>query len=59
MSAEPVPVEPAASEGPAPLEVRGLVKRYGDHTAVDGVGFAIAAGETYGLLGPNGAGKTS
>ncbi|HEX7521878.1 MAG TPA: ABC transporter ATP-binding protein [Acidimicrobiia bacterium] len=41
------------------LVCTGLVKRYGDHTAVDGVGFAIAAGETYGLLGPNGAGKTT
>jgi ABC-type Na+ transport system ATPase subunit NatA len=41
------------------LVCTGLVKRYGEHTAVDGVGFAIAAGETYGLLGPNGAGKTT
>jgi ABC-2 type transport system ATP-binding protein len=41
------------------LVCTGLVKRYGDHAAVDGVGFAIAAGETYGLLGPNGAGKTT
>ncbi|HEX8803668.1 MAG TPA: ABC transporter ATP-binding protein [Acidimicrobiales bacterium] len=41
------------------LACRGLVKRYGHRTAVDGVGFAIARGETYGLLGPNGAGKTT
>jgi ABC-2 type transport system ATP-binding protein len=41
------------------LVCTGLVKRYGEHIAVDGVGFAIAAGETYGLLGPNGAGKTT
>ncbi len=41
------------------LECRGLIKRYGDRTVVDDVGFAIAAGETYGLLGPNGAGKTT
>ncbi|MBW6468262.1 MAG: ABC transporter ATP-binding protein [Coriobacteriia bacterium] len=34
-------------------------KRFGELTAVDGVGFEIAAGETYGLLGPNGAGKTT
>jgi lipooligosaccharide transport system ATP-binding protein len=37
----------------------GLVKRFGDNTAVDGVDFEIAAGETFGLLGPNGAGKTT
>ncbi|PNI09738.1 export ABC transporter ATP-binding protein [Arthrobacter sp. AFG7.2] len=41
------------------LGVKGLVKRYGDHTVVDGVSFHIEAGETYGLLGPNGAGKTT
>ena len=41
------------------LDVSGLVRRYGDLTAVDGVSFHIRAGETYGLLGPNGAGKTT
>jgi ABC-2 type transport system ATP-binding protein len=43
----------------AVLRCDGLVRRFGDLTAVDGVSFAIAPGETYGLLGPNGAGKTT
>ncbi|MCU0299797.1 MAG: ATP-binding cassette domain-containing protein [Candidatus Nanopelagicales bacterium] len=41
------------------LEVKDLVRRFGDQTAVDRVNFRIDAGETYGLLGPNGAGKTT
>ncbi|HYQ69777.1 ABC transporter ATP-binding protein [Actinophytocola sp.] len=41
------------------IEVDGLVKRYGDHTAVDGVSFAVEQGEIFGILGPNGAGKTT
>ncbi len=49
----------AEPEGPAPLEVRGLVKRYGDLTAVAGVDVTVDAGDVYGYLGPNGAGKTT
>jgi len=41
------------------IEVRGLVKSYGDFTAVAGIDLAIEAGEIFALLGPNGAGKTT
>ncbi|MDQ1403942.1 MAG: linearmycin/streptolysin transport system ATP-binding protein [Actinomycetota bacterium] len=43
----------------AVLVCTDLHKRFGNRTAVDGVGFEIAGGECYGLLGPNGAGKTT
>ena len=43
----------------APIEARGLVKRYGDITAVDHVDLTVGAGDVYGYLGPNGAGKTT
>jgi ABC-2 type transport system ATP-binding protein len=42
-----------------PIEARGLVKRYGDLTAVDDVDLTVGPGEVYGYLGPNGAGKTT
>ena len=41
------------------VEVSGLVKAFGETTAVDGVDLAVAPGMVYGLLGPNGAGKTT
>ncbi|HEX4011154.1 MAG TPA: ATP-binding cassette domain-containing protein [Solirubrobacteraceae bacterium] len=44
---------------PPPLEVRGLVKCYGELTAVGGVDLTVQTGDVYGYLGPNGAGKTT
>src|SRR3974390_1143673 len=41
------------------IEVEKLCKRFGDVVAVDGVGFEVGRGETFGLLGPKGAGKTT
>lgn len=41
------------------VQASGLVKRFGELTAVSDVSFAIEQGEVYGLLGPNGAGKTT
>jgi len=41
------------------IEVHGLVKRYGDVTAVNGLDLVMKRGECFGLLGPNGAGKTT
>jgi ABC-2 type transport system ATP-binding protein len=42
-----------------PISARGLVKVYGDVTAVDRVDLTVEAGDVYGYLGPNGAGKTT
>jgi ABC-2 type transport system ATP-binding protein len=42
-----------------PIRARGLVKRYGRITAVDGVDLTVSRGDVYGYLGPNGAGKTT
>jgi ABC-2 type transport system ATP-binding protein len=43
----------------AAISIRGLVKRYGDRAAVDGLDLDIRRGEIFALLGPNGAGKTT
>src|SRR4051812_18091377 len=44
---------------PLAIEAAGLVKRFGDVRAVDGVDLAVRRGAVYGVLGPNGAGKTT
>jgi ABC-2 type transport system ATP-binding protein len=50
----------AASAAPEiAVRCRGLVKRYGDVVAVDGLDLEVRRGECFGLLGPNGAGKTT
>ena len=41
------------------IEVKDLVKRYGNHLAVDHLSFAVEPGKIYGFLGPNGAGKST
>ena len=58
MLAEP----PASGDGrttPPLIRARGLTKRFGTFTAVDGIDFDVEPGEAFGFLGPNGAGKTS
>lgn len=44
---------------PHAIEVRGLVKKYGNKAAVAGVDLTVEQGEIFALLGPNGAGKTT
>jgi ABC-type multidrug transport system ATPase subunit len=46
------------SSAPA-VEVQGLVRRFGDDAAVQGVSFDVAPGELYGVIGPDGSGKTT
>ncbi len=41
------------------IEIRNLVKRYGDHLAVDHLNLTLEMGKVYGFLGPNGAGKST
>ena len=50
---------PLPATGRPAINCTGLVKRYGDLTAVDGLDLTVRRGECFGLLGPNGAGKTT
>ncbi|HLM04518.1 MAG TPA: ABC transporter ATP-binding protein [Blastococcus sp.] len=54
-----VPSAGDALDTSAAISIRGLVKRYGDFVAVDGLDLDIRRGEIFALLGPNGAGKTT
>jgi ABC-2 type transport system ATP-binding protein len=51
-------VEASNGDGPV-IEVRDLVRKFGDFTAVASTSFSVQRGEIFGLLGPNGAGKTT
>jgi polar amino acid transport system permease protein len=57
----PVLVDAAAVAPGAPkaLEMRGITKRYGDHTVLNSINLSVAAGEVISLIGPSGSGKTS
>jgi ABC-2 type transport system ATP-binding protein len=57
----PVSLSPGLPVSPSTpvVQVRDLVRRFGNFTAVDHVSFDVARGEIFGLLGPNGAGKTT
>jgi ABC-2 type transport system ATP-binding protein len=47
------------ADAPRVLEIQGLIKRFGDTTAVDGISLDVRTGSFYGIVGPNGAGKTT
>ncbi|MDH3292974.1 MAG: ABC transporter ATP-binding protein [Acidimicrobiia bacterium] len=55
------PIPPTAGWADRDLAIRaiGLTKRFGAHTAVDGINLTVPTGSFYGLLGPNGAGKST
>ena len=50
---------PRAEDNGVAVRFRGVVKRFGDFTAVDGVDLAVAEGEFFSMLGPSGSGKTT
>ncbi|MGO9973640.1 MAG: ABC transporter ATP-binding protein [Solirubrobacteraceae bacterium] len=50
---------PPDRRAPAAVEIAGVVKRFGEVTAVDGLDLEVPSGHCFGLLGPNGAGKST
>lgn len=56
----PNPLSPAsAPAGPAPIALRAVSKRFGDHVVLDGLGLVLEQGTVTALTGPNGVGKTT
>ena len=55
----PEPSSDASMKSDVVIEVKDLVRKFGDFTAVDRTNFSVRRGEVFGLLGPNGAGKTT
>ena len=54
-----ISIRHGSAKGGLAIHAEGLIRRFGDNIAVDGVDLKVAPGEIYGLLGPNGAGKTT
>ena len=52
-------IGPGEDATPEMLQLNGIVKRYGDFVAVNGIDLTVPRGEIFGFLGPNGAGKTT
>ena len=55
----PSPTSSAAGPSGLAIETRGLTKRFGERTALDGIDLQVPRGSAFGFLGPNGAGKTT
>lgn len=47
------------TDAPLAIDARGMTKRFGERTVVNGIGLQVRAGEVFGFLGPNGSGKTT
>ena len=58
-ASQPTPTHPGRLPQNNAIDVERLVKRFGDHAAVDGLDLTVRSGEVHGFLGPNGAGKST